>query len=113
MKLETASFFDEFIKKLKRGKSFTLTGLTAFSRLLLLKYIKDYSDKKVILITSTEQSALRYSADFERLFNLIPQTIPYQNTSPYDTVIYSLYDYQKQISILKNRPNVVISPVKT
>ena len=113
MRLETSSFFDSFAGNIKRSKSFTLTGLTTFSRLLLLKYIRKLSGKKVLFITSTEQSALRYSADLERLFELEAVTLPYQNISPYETVNTNLYDYQKQISILLNQPEIIILPVKT
>ena len=59
MKLEYASFFDAFVRNIKKGKSFTFTGLTSVSRLLLLKYIKKLSGKKVLFITSTEQSSLK------------------------------------------------------
>jgi len=113
MELETSSFFDTFASNIKRGKSFTLTGLTAFSRLLLIKYIRKLSNKKILFITSTEQNALRYSADLENLFELEAVTLPYQNISPYEGVNINLYDYQKQIKILLNKPEIVISPVKS
>ena len=112
MKLEFASFFDKFVRNIKKGKSFTLTGLTTFSRLLLLKYIYKLSGKNVLFITSTEQSALKYSADLERLFDLDLSTIPYQNISPYEAVAGSLYDYEKQIKTLLDKPNIVLAPVK-
>ena len=112
MRLETSSFFDVLAGNIKRGKSFTLTGLTTFSRLLLLKYIRQLSDKKILFITSTEQNALRYSADLERLFELEAITLPYQNISPYEVVQENFYDYQKQISVLLNRPEIIIAPVK-
>ena len=112
MRLETGSFFDNFARNISKGKSFTLTGLTTFTRLLLIKYIHSISQKKVILITSTEQAALKYSSDYERLFDLTLPIFPYQNTSPYDTVLGSLYDYQKQVSIMQNKPDIVIIPVK-
>ena len=112
MRLEKSSFFDSFAGKVRKGKSFTLTGLTAFSRLLLLKYIHSLSGKKILFITSTEQSALRYSADLERLFDLKSETFTYQNISPYETVSDSLYDYQKQISVLINKPEIIIAPIK-
>ncbi len=113
MKLEKSGFFDTLARNIKLGKSFTFTGLTTFSRLLLIKYIKKLSNKKILFITSTEQSALRYSADLERLFELEAMTLPYQNVSPYEGVNTNLYDYQKQINILLNRPDIVISPVKS
>ena len=112
MRLETSSFFDRFARNIKNGKSFTFTGLTTFCRLLLLKYIRKLSNKKILFITSTEQSALRYSADLKRLFELEAVTLPYQNISPYETINSNLYDYQKQISILLNQPEIVIAPVK-
>lgn len=112
MRLETSSFFDGIASNIKRGKSFTFTGLTTFSRLLLIKYIRKLSNKKILFITSTEQNALRYSADLERLFELQAVTLPYQNISPYEVVNTNLYDYQKQISVLFNQPEIVIAPVK-
>lgn len=113
MKLETSSFFDTIARNIKHGKSFTFTGLTTFSRLLLIKYIRKLSNKKILFITSTEQSALRYSADLERLFELDAITLPYQNISPYEGINPNFYDYQKQISILLNQPEIVIAPVKS
>ena len=90
-----------------------MTGLTTFSRLLLLDYICKLSDKKVLFVTSTEQSALKYSADLERLFERSAETLPYQNISPYEVVVGNLYDYAKQIDTLETRPNLVFTPVKT
>ena len=113
MKLENASFFDHLIRNIRKEKSFTLTGLTTFSRLLLLDYICKLSDKKVLFVTSTEQSALKYSADLERLFERSAETLPYQNISPYEVVVGNLYDYAKQIDTLKAKPNLVFTPVKT
>ena len=113
MKLENASFFDHLIRNIRKEKSFTLTGLTTFSRLLLLDYICKLSDKKVLFVTSTEQAALKYSADLERLFERSAETLPYQNISPYEVVVGNLYDYAKQIDTLETRPNLVFTPVKT
>ena len=112
MKLENASFFDNLVRNIKKSKSFTLTGLTTFSRLLLLKYIQKLSGKKILFVTSTEQSALKYASDLGRLFELDSRTIPYQNISPYEVVTGNLYDYEKQVKILLSEPDVVIAPVK-
>lgn len=108
----TKFVFDKFVRNIKKGKSFTLTGLTIFSRLLLLKYIFKLSGKKVLFITSTEQSALKYSSDLERLFELTSETLPYQNTSPYEVVTGNLYDYARQVNTLLNLPDIVIAPAK-
>ena len=112
MKIEQSSFFDKFVRNIKKGKSFTLTGLTIFSRLLLLKYIFKLSGKKVLFITSTEQSALKYSSDLERLFELTSETLPYQNTSPYEVVTGNLFVYARQVNTLLNLPDIVIAPAK-
>ena len=112
MKLEKASFFQDFQRNINKQKSFTLTGLTSFSRLLLLKYIKEISGKKVLFITSTEQVALRYKTDLEKIFELSSSILPYQNISCYETVQNNLYDYEKQISVLRSKPDIVFAPAK-
>lgn len=112
MKLETASFFDKFVSNLKKQKSFTFTGLTTFSRLLLVRYIQKLSGKKVLFLTSTEQSAQRYISDMSGIFDINCEILTYQNISPYEALNPSLYDYQKQISCLLSKPDIVICPIK-
>lgn len=112
MKLGNSSFFDNFVRNIKKQKSFTLTGLTSFSRLLLVNYIKILSGKKVLFITSTEQAGLKYGVDLERLFDIKASMLPYQNTSPYETLQGNIYDYRNQIDVLKKQPDLVIAPVK-
>ena len=112
MKLENCLFFNRLVRNIRNQKSFTLTGLTSFSKLLLLKYIKDFSGKKILFITSTEQASLRYSVDLERLFGLNSEQLPYQNVSLYETLRGNVYDYQKQINVLINKPEIVIAPIK-
>ena len=112
MKLGNSSFFDNFVRNIKKQKSFTLTGLTSFSRLLLVNYIKILSGKKVLFITSTEQAGLKYGVDLERLFDIKASMLPYQNTSPYETLLGNIYDYRNQIDVLKKQPDLVIAPVK-
>ena len=66
MKLETSSFFDTLARNIKLGKSFTFTGLTTFSRLLLLKYIRKLSNKKILLIDADLRlSELRNEIGYE------------------------------------------------
>ncbi len=112
MKLEYSSFFDTFVRNIKKQKSFTLTGLTSFSRLLLLRYIYKLSGKKILLITSTEQAGSKYETDLKKLFNLESVLLPFQNISPYETLPGNIYDYQKQVSILLSKPEIVIAPVR-
>ncbi|MBE7702695.1 MAG: transcription-repair coupling factor [Cyanobacteria bacterium SIG28] len=112
MNLENSSFFNRFERYVRNGKSFTLTGLTSFSRILLLNYIKKISGKKLLFVTSTEQAALKYSVDLEKFWQINNVILPYQNVSPYETVRVNLYDYQRQIKVLRNKPDVIIAPVK-
>lgn len=112
MKLENSIFFDNFLRNVKKQKSFTITGLTTFSRLLLIKYIKKISNKKILFITSTEQNGLKYKSDLETLFDLKSEFLPYQNVSVYETISGNLYDYQRQLEILLNKPEIVIAPIK-
>ena len=112
MRLDKYSFFDGIVKSIKKQKSFTITGLTSFSRLLLTKNIKDISGKKILFLTSTEQTALRYKVDLERLFEINAICLPYQNTSPYELLIGNIYDYQKQVDVLISKPDFVIAPIK-
>ncbi len=113
MILEKYPFGEKVINNIKTGKSFTFTGLTAFSRLWLAKSIQEYSCKKILFITSTEQAALKYCADLEKLFEINTEILPYTNISPYETLSPNFYDYQKQTKILLNSPNFVVMPIKT
>lgn len=94
-------------------KSFTVTGLTSFLRIFLLQKISEASQKKLLFITSSEQSALKYQNDLKIAFDLDSEILPYQNVSPYETVSQNLYDYAKQIKILSSKPDIIICPVKT
>lgn len=104
------------LKNLKRNvvnsKSFTITGLTSFLRLLLVQEISKLSKKKVLFITANEQNALKYQNDLRNAFAIESEVFPYQNVSLYETVSPNLYDYSKQLQILNSNANVIISPVK-
>ena len=113
MRIENSDLFYQFESYVRASGSFCVTGLTAFLRLLSLKKIKDWSKKKLLFITSTEQNALRYQADLESLFDIKSEIFPFQNASVYEGVNVNRYDYAKQISILMDKPDLVIAPVKS
>lgn len=98
---------------LKKNCSFTVSGLTSFLRLLLIAAVS--SQKKIVFITNTEQSALKYKHDLEKFFGISGQIFPYQDVSLYDGVAQNLYRYAKQAEILKNPEavNVLFMPVKS
>ncbi len=107
---ETYSLFENF---LTRKFSFAVTGLTTLLRLLLITKIKKITDKKILVITSTEQTALKYQNDLLKAFGEKSDLIPFQNISMYEAVSPNRYDYAEQVRILQEKPDIVISPVKT
>ena len=103
--------YEQFRQKIKQDTSFTVTGLTAFLRLFLLSKINKH--KKVLFITPTEQSALKYQSDLKTIFNLNSEIFPFQDISMYESVSPNLYNYAKQVKILLEAPEVIICPVKS
>ncbi|MFA7658720.1 MAG: transcription-repair coupling factor [Candidatus Gastranaerophilaceae bacterium] len=99
-------------RNLITGKSFVLTGLTSFLRLLLVQKIKEVSQKRILFITASEQNALKYQNDFKTAFGTTAEIFPYQNISMYEGVSPNLYDYSKQLEILNSGAEVIIFPVK-
>lgn len=102
----------EFNTNIKNSKSFVVTGLTTFLRLFLLNEIVK-TEKKVLFITSTEQSALKYQSDLYSFFNKQSSIFPYQNSSMYEIIPSNIYDYSSQVNLLLNPQDIIIIPVKT
>lgn len=105
--------FEDFRLNVKQGKSFAITGLTSLLRIFLISKIKQYSKKKILFITSTEQNALKYQSDLMSAFNIKSEILPFQNISMYETITPNLYDYAEQLKILNIQPDIVICPVKS
>lgn len=99
-------------RNLISAKSFTITGLTSFLRLLLVQKIAEFSKKKVLFITASEQNALKYQNDLKTAFDIDSEVFPYQNVSMYESVSPNLYDYAKQLKVLDSGANFIIAPVK-
>lgn len=93
--------------------AFSMSGLNAPLKLILLNYILN-KNKKVLLITPDEQSALKYQKDYESLFDKkdYVKIFPYQEISPYSVLDRNFYIYKEQYEILSKKPNFVISPIK-
>ena len=98
---------------LAKSFSFAVTGLTTLLRLLLIQKIQKITDKKILVITSTEQNALKYQNDLKKAFGVEADLIPFQNISMYESVPPNRYDYAEQVRIILEKPGVVIAPVKT
>lgn len=104
--------FSRLKRNLLNSKSFTITGLTSFLRLILLREIGKISNRKILFITSNEQNALKYQNDLNRAFDIKAEVLPFQNVSLYESVSPNLYDYAKQIDILNSNTDIIIAPVK-
>ena len=102
-----------FERYLAKSFSFAVTGLTTILRLLLIQKIQKITDKKILVITSTEQNALKYQNDLKKAFGVESDLLPFQNISMYESVPPNRYDYAEQVRILLDKPDVVIAPVKT
>lgn len=113
MKIENSVIFNEFESYIKQCRSFGVTGLTSFLRMLSIKKVLTCSKKKILFVTSTEQTALKYQNDLSEFFDLNPDVFPYQSGSVYEPVSSNMYDYAKQIGILQAKPDLVIMPVKS
>jgi len=109
---ENNNNYNSFEKCVLSSRSFTVTGLTAVLRLLLIKQIKKITQKKILFITSTEQNALRYKNDLSKAFDENSEILPFQNISMYENVFQNKYDYANQYKILTGNPDIVIAPVK-
>ncbi len=101
----------EFNTNIKNSKSFVVTGLTTFLRLFLLNEIVK-TGKKVLFITSTEQTAIKYQSDLNSFFKQESTIFPYQNSSMYELIPSNIYDYSSQVNLLLNHKDVMIVPVK-
>ena len=104
--------FNLFAHNLKGGIPFNITGLTSVLRLLLAVKTFEYSAKKVLFITSSEQNALKYKNDFIKAFDVEAEILPYQSVSMYESIASNKYDYANQLKILFSKPSVVVAPVK-
>lgn len=109
---ENIKNFQRLKRNLLNTKSFVITGLTSFLRLLLVQKINKISNKSVLFINANEQNALKYKNDLKTAFDINAEVFPYQNVSMYEGVPPNLYDYSKQIELLEIKPKVIIAPVK-
>lgn len=111
--LNTNENYQIFKANVKAGISFAVTGLVTILRLLLVQKAYEISKKKILFVTSTEQSALKYQNDFKKAFGVEAALLPFQNISMYESVSANVYDYAEQVKILRQKPDIVIAPVKT
>ncbi len=97
---------------IKKRISFALSGITNVNKILIIAQILIKEKKKAVLITETEQKALKFQNDLKHLFGTEAVIFPYQDGSIYDTNSKNLYKYAKQVQIIKNPPDIIIVPQK-
>lgn len=111
--LSTNESYQSFKHDVLAKMSFAVTGLVTLLRLLLIKKTHEISKKKILVITSTEQNALKYQNDLKKAYGVDASLLPLQNISMYESVSSNVYDYAEQLKILMKKPDIVITPVKT
>ena len=104
--------YTNFARNVSCNLSFYVSGLTSFSKTLLLDKIREISDKKVLFITASEQNALKFQNDLLNAFSIDAKILPYQSVSIYEEINSNKYDYAEQLNILQTKPDVVIAPIK-
>ena len=111
--LSTNESYQSFKHNVQAKISFAVTGLVTLLRLLLIQKTHEISKKKILVITSTEQNALKYQNDLKKAYGVEAELLPFQNISMYESVTANVYDYAEQLRILLAKPDIVITPVKT
>lgn len=113
LNFENHKNYSRFKRNVATSKSFVITGLTSFLRLILLHKTSKLAQKKILFITADEQGALKYQNDLKKVFDIDSEILPYQNTSMYEAVSPNMYDYAKQLDVLNSNADFVIAPVKS
>ena len=90
-----------FKNNVLKSKSFTVSGITSFLRLVLAEKVAEYSKKKILFITPTEQDSLKFQNDLKKVFNKNSEIFPFQEISLYETVERNKYEYSRQVSLLE------------
>ena len=106
------SAYADFERLTKSGVSFCVSGLTSLAKLILLEKISAITGKKIIFITSGEQSALKFVNDMDKIYGIHSQLMPYQTISFYEEINSNKYDYSAQLEVLFSTPDIVVAPVK-
>lgn len=113
LKSKKYSTYEEVKKLVKYNKTFVISGVTGVLKTLLLGQLSVNEGKKLIFLTDSEQTAIKYRNDLEKFLNVESDIFPYQDGSAYDSNIRNLYKYSKQLELINSSKNVLIMPVKS
>ena len=112
MPVEKINFdaIESFIKN-KISAKYVLNGLLAPIDLFLIKNIVN-KGKKVLYITSDEQTAHKAQRDVENLLKLNSIVYPSQEIGFYSELEKNYYIYEEQVNAFLTRPDIVFMGVK-
>jgi len=94
------------------AKNIVFSGVMAPFNLFLIKTLLK-RNKKVLILTSDEQQALKAQKDLKSLLSLESEIFPTQDVGFYTDVEKNCYIFQEQINIFLKQPNIVFVPVKS
>ena len=112
IKTLNCEYSEKITALLQKKVSFALSGITNCAKLIILAQLLLKNNKKLVFITETEQTALKFQNDLKKFFETDSVIFPYQDGSIYDTNSKNLYKYAKQIQTLQNPANIIIVPQK-
>ena len=107
--------YSEKITALMNKKtSFAISGITNCTKLIILAQLIIKNSQKIVFITETEQTALKFQNDLKNLFDINAVIFPFQDGSIYDTNSKNLYKYSRQTQILNDslKNDILIVPQK-
>ncbi len=106
--------FAEIKRYFSKGKSFAVSGTTNVLKILLLAQMADSLNKKLLFITDSEQTSIKFKNDLNNFLDVEASIFPYQEGFMYEGNPQNLYTYQKQLETISNlnESKIVIAPVK-
>ncbi len=99
---------------INKKTSFFAGGITNCAKLIILAQLIIKNSRKIVFITETEQTALKFKNDLKNLFGINAVIFPYQDGSVYDANSKNLYKYSRQIQIINGSlgNDIIIMPQK-
>ncbi len=104
--------FKNILKNLENNRPLYLTGLTGAGRSFFVSQIIKEVMHPVLVITPDISTALKYTREIKLFSGKQTHFIPSQEASPYEQVYSDPEIEKQQLSILKNHPDVIVTPAR-
>jgi len=104
--------FRNILKNLDNKNSQYLTGLTGSARSFFVSKIIKEVKRPVLVITPDIAASLKYTRDIKLFSGKNTCFLPSQEASPYEQVYSDPEIEKQQLSILKDHPDVIVTPAK-